>query len=289
MKKIILSCAVAFVAIFAACSDDDLLPTDMVNGTTAVGFADSVESFSYFEDEGQIERQLPVVLLANDGEPLTEDLTVGYEIDPSSTASAGTEFQFTNTTGTVTIPAGSTFVNLPILINTGSFNATQATRLVLNLKPQSDDVIAASSNAQIVINFVGCISVIQEGAYTATVQPGSSHVVGNTFQTTITMTGINSFTTSQTSPYVPGSNYQAGLPNYGFEFNDVCGDLTLSPGQTLFNYYTNPVTGVAFTSADGVLNGQQGKVIDANSFVLTHRIVVGTTIYTMYVKYSKNS
>lgn len=288
MKKIILTCAVAITAFFTACSDGNLLPTDETHGPTVVGFANSFESYSYFSDEGQVQKEVIVQLVANNGKELKSDLTVAYEIDPSSTAVEGTEFEFVNNTGSVTIPAGSSFVTFPILVNTGSFNATQATQLVLKLAPQQSDVVAAANLQTVVINFVGCISTIQTGAYTAVVQPGSSASVGGTFQCQVLATPtVNTFKISQTAPFVPGSNYTTAVSDYGFTFNDVCGELSVNQ-QTLFNYYSNIVSGVAATTPDGVLTGQQGMVTSPSTFVLYHRVASASTVYNMYVKYTKN-
>ena len=272
MKKIFIA---AFIALtLSACNDDDRLANDDLRGDKIAGFASASQSASYFTDEGQIPMDVPVVLLGlGNGEAPSQPIELTYEIDASSTAVEGGEYSFGDTSRKVTIAAGSTFAKIPLLINTGDLNPTAATKLVLNLKSSVSGTVVLETSKQITVNFVGCISSITPGAYNAVVNEGSSGTVGFQFPETITVAGVNTFKTARTYPYYPGPNYNSSLPSYGFVFEDICGDITIS-SQPMFNYYGgNPVSGT-------------GEVIDANSFKVSYEIG-GSSVAFGNVTYTK--
>lgn len=252
MKKIFIA---AFIALtLSACNDDDRLANDDLRGDKVAGFASASQSASYFTDQGQVPMDVPVVLLGlGDGQSPTQPIEVTYEIDASSTAVEGGEYSFADTSRKVTIQADSRFANIPLLINTGDLNPTSATKLVLNLTSASSGTVVLQTSRQITINFVGCISTIVPGNYTALVTSGTN--TGFTFATTVTAAGVNTFVTGHTFPYYPNSNYGV-RPRYGFIFEDVCGDIDI-PSQNLF------------TNAANIVQGS-GEVINANSFKVSY-------------------
>jgi hypothetical protein len=212
MKKILLIATLAF-SLFS-CNDEERLANDTRNeGPEIVGFNKSVENVAYFSNVGQKTLDVPVVMQGlGDGLAPVTPIAVSYEIDlANSTAVKGTEFDFADATGKVTIPAGGSFANIPLLINTGSFNATQKTELVLKLTSASSGVVGEQYKT-IKIVFVGCATAL-EGSYTAT---GPSRTV------TIVKVAPNVYRCSA----LPGFTTQ-----YWWEFSDVCGTLTMTDWQ----------------------------------------------------------
>lgn len=209
MKKLLLIST--FALVFFSCNEDRL-ETDVLNeGSEVVGFNKSVENVAYFSNEGQKPLNLPVVMQGlGDGLPPTAPITVSYQIDlANSTAVLGTEFNFANTTGKVTIPAGGSFANIPLLVNTGSFNPTQKTELVLKLT-SSDSGVISEMHKTIKIVFVGCATAL-EGNY----KYGTTNVV-----------------ITKIAPNVYRSTYLPTFASvYWFEFSDVCGLLTITDWQ----------------------------------------------------------
>lgn len=274
MKKIFIA---AFIALtLSACNDDDRLANDDNRGDKIAGFPQASQSASYFEDEGQVTLNVPVVLLGlGNGQAPSQPVELAYEIDTANTtAIEGGEYNFTDNSRRVTIPAGATFATIPLLINTGDLNATAATKLVLTLKPVSSGLVVHEGSKQITVNFVGCISAITPGNYTALVGAGSSGTVGFQFPETISVTGINTFKTLRTYPYYPGPNYNPSLPSFGFVFEDICGQISIS-SQPMFNYY-----------GGNVVSGT-GEVIDANSFKVSYQIVSASSTALANITYTK--
>jgi hypothetical protein len=282
MKKLLILSAL-MVGLFS-CSDDDRLFSDDLTGDKIIGFQRSLVNVTYFEDVGAVTIDLPVILVGlGNGHMPTSDIVVSYSVDTvNSTATEGTEFSFPGAGGQVTIPAGSDFANIPLSVNTGSLNATSATKLVLKLSSPDENIIVGEQYKQIVINFVGCLSQIQEGSYTATMGPEST-LGGGTYQDVITMTDTNTFKTLHTPPYL-GANEDPANIDYGFTFDDVCGEITV-PEMNLFDYYTNLVSGTPYTN--DILNNQQGVVVDENTFVIYLKVSGATTYYT-FITYTKN-
>ncbi len=265
MKKLLMLLIVAGAAF--SCTDDDLKPEGDFTGPKIVGFGNSFESVAYFEDEGVVGREFPVNIIGlGNGEVATEDIIVNYVIDTEgSTATEGTEFNFTDTSGQIVIPAGSTFGMFPLNVNTGNFNPTEKTQLILKLTSASGETVVGEQYNVLRIVFVGCQSQIATAAgtgYSLTVTNTTSGAV-RVFPgvETITLTDINTFATTTTGTWLLG---QLASPTQAFNFVDICGEITV-PSQNLGNFYSNLVRGY---SADGV----DGMVVDADNFYIDYEI-----------------
>lgn len=266
MKKLLILSVLA-LGMFS-CSDDERLITDDLTGDKIVGFQESLVNVTYFEDIGPVTIQVPVTIVGmGNGQLPTEDITVSYAVNTvESTATEGGEFNFANNTGTVTIPAGSDFALIPVIVNTGSLNPTSATALVLTLTSSDENIIVGQQYSEVTVNFVGCVSQIIEGSYTVTRGPGSTVGNGTTYQDVVTMTATNTFTSAHTPPYMGPAYENLGLPEYGFTFEDVCGDITM-PTQSLFDYYSNAVSG-------------SGQVTGPGTFTMSIAVSGATTYFT---------
>ena len=226
MKKILL---IAMISISLFSCNDDRLPTDTRNeGPEIVGFKNSVTNVAYFSNVGQKPLDVPVVMQGlGDGLLPVSPITVSYEVDlANSTATEGTEFNFADATGKITIPAGGTFAQIPILVNTGSLNATQRTELVLKLTSASSAVVGEQYKS-IKIVFVGCATALQ-GNYNTYLVVGAT----STFAGPATVVKI--------SPNVYRCSRLPGISSGGqpltFDFSDVCKDLEITEWQLEGSY-----------------------------------------------------
>lgn len=277
MKKIFIA---AFVALtLSACNDDDRLANDDLKGDRIAGFAQAIQSVSYFEDLGQVTVNVPVTLLGlGNGEAPSQPVEITYELDAAaSTAVEGVEYNFVDNTRKVTIPAGATFANIPLLVNTGDLNSSSATKVVINLTQASAGTVVLQSSKQVSVTFVGCLADLA-GTYTAVTVNAATGSTFTQVNQTITETGINSFITTNTGTFSPGQ-----APNQGFNFSVLCGEIDV-PSQGLFNgQYTNEVVGVPDSS------GADGHVIDANSFSIKYKANGGGGVYTTWTTtYTRN-
>ncbi|TQD34822.1 hypothetical protein [Haloflavibacter putidus] len=239
----------AFVAsIFASsCLVDDDVAREFDESPAVVGFKNDLAAENYFSDEGAVLTNYPVVLLGNggDGTYPTEDIVIAYEIDASSTATEGQEFDFTSNSGTLTIEAGSGFANFGIDINTGNLDPNVPTELILNLTEviQGEAVISSVNNT-LAITFVGCQSDVNEYTYNVTTTRLSDGALMGSDEENIMEIGVNNFKTESTGPYGVG-NYAGGDiggGDNGFTFIDICGQITVS-SQNLVGAYSNQVFG----------------------------------------------
>lgn len=286
MKKLLALALVMAAAI--SCTDDDLTqgPNLEPSAQFIVGFPEAAVSYSYFEDQGQVQREFPVVLIGgNFGNPSDQPLVVHYEIDPSSTATEGQEFNFVNNTGTVTIPAGSDFVQFPLLVNTCCLNLSEKTTLVVKLTSVTgvDGSVISANNSTFTVNFVGCQADLA-GTYTVSVLRESSNTTTTQTNQTITEVSTNYFKTQNTGTFNPGQ-----AADQGFFFNVLCGEITV-PSQGLFaGTYSNEVVGVPFDSGDYA--GLQGIVISPNQFKIRYKANAGgTTGYITWTStYTRNN
>ena len=275
MKKL-LTLALLSTA-FLACTDDDIrTEQNLASGPKIVGFNNSLVTVSYFEDLGPIEREFPVNLLGlGNGQTSSSDIVVSYEIDmAASTAEEGVEFDFVDSSGIITIPAGGTFGNFPINVNTGQLNTTEKTQLILNLVESTEGSVVGQQYSQLRITFVGCQSQLQ-GSYTAVI----STVAGTSTRTdeSITVVGVNRFKTTYVGRYSA-----ATFTPQGYQFVDICGEISV-PDQNL-GQYSNQVYGI-----DAYGTGVDGIVTSASTFEVKHNISFAAGDQTQNYVYTRNN
>lgn len=274
MKKF-LTLAIACAA-FISCTDDDIRTEHQLDsGPKVIGFSSSFESVAYFEDLGAVERNFPVNIIGTgNGQLSSSDITVSYEVDPSSTAVEGTEYDFVDTSGAVTIPAGSSFGMFPLLVNTGQLDPVQKTELVLNLTSSTGDTTVGAQYSTLRIVFVGCQTQIATagvpGSFSVLVErnDGASWSFGTE---TLTLVDINTIKTTTTGGWSAGTI----APDQGYNFIDICGDITVPVQGLCQGYYSNQVYGLTD-------DGTDGSVTDANNFEATYEITfsAGNRQYT---------
>ncbi len=272
-------------AAFVSCADDDLKPEGDFTGPKIVGFGTNFESVAYFEDEGVVPREFAVnVIGLGNGQVSNEPIVVNYVIDTeNSTAVEGTEFNFADTSGQITIPAGSTFGMFPLNVNTGNFNPTEKTQLILKLTSASGGTVVGQQYDTLKIVFVGCQSQIATAA-------GTGFTIKTTNLTTgavknwshvelVKLTDTNTFLTTTTGFWAVGQHYPG--QGQGYRFVDICGEITVS-SQNLFDGKAGNI--VRGYSADGV----DGKVVDADHFYVKYEITFAAGDQKFLAEYTKN-
>ena len=274
MKKLMSLLVVA--SAFLSCSDDDIkTEQDFSNGPKVVGFASALATVEYFSDEGVVMREFPMSLIGTgNGQTSDSDIVVSYEVDPASTAVEGVEYDFVDTSGNIVIPAGGTFGNFPINVNTGQLNPTMKTQLILNLISASAGSVVGQQYAQLRITFVGCQSQL-EGGYNVVI----TTVAGTSTRTNeiVSVVGVNSFQTRYVGRYALGTFTPAG-----YNFVDICGEIAV-PDQNL-GQYSNQVYGI-----DAYGTGVDGIVTSASTFEVKHNISFAAGDQTQNYVYTRNN
>ena len=271
MKKIILLTAIAFASFSCNKDDSNLDDANFINTPHVVGFSGKFETVAYFADEGAVSREFPVDLIGTGtGAPYNEDVTVTYSVDPASTAVEGQEYSFVDASRTVVIPAGGSFGMLPLTINTGQLNPTMKTQLIINLTAvDKDGFVIAEQQKQFKVIFVGCQSQL-EGIYTVVITRNDG-IVRTYPGETIDLVSVNYFKTRTTATYAPGTI----APDQGYNFTDICGDITVASQGLCQGYYSNTVRGLT-------TDGTDGFVTDNDHFQITYEVsfAAGPRTYT---------
>lgn len=274
MKKL-LTLALLSAALIG-CTDDDIRTEHQLDsGPKVIGFSSSFESVAYFEDLGAIERNFPINIIGTgNGQLSSSDITVTYEVDPTSTATEGVEYDFVDSSGMVTIPAGSSFGMFPLMVNTGQLDPVQKTELKLKLVSSSAGTTVGQQYSTLRIVFVGCQTQIATagvpGNFTVTVvrNDGASITFGSE---TVTLVDINTLKSTTTGTWAAGTI----APDQGYNFIDICGDITVPHQNLAQGYYSNEVYGLTD-------DGTDGSVTDADNFAATYEITfaAGNRQYT---------
>lgn len=251
MKKILALACLSLAVI--SCTDDDIRTEHQINsGQKVVGFVPTASSVNYFEDIGDVEHSFPLSLIGTNGETLASDITVSYEVDASSTAVEGVEYDLIDTSGTIVIPAGATYGEFPLTVHTGSFDPLQKTTLVLKLTGADNNSVAGEQFKTLTISFVGCKSNIVTGAlgstdsFTCVITRNDGASVTRTSEI-LTLVDVNYFKTSTTGTWAAGTI----APDQGYNFEDVCGDITVPLQNLAQAYYSNEVYGLTDDGTDG--------------------------------------
>jgi len=260
MKKI-LSLMIVIATAFA-CTDDDIrTEQDLASGPKVVGFTPNFQTVTYFADQGVVRRSFPLDLIGmGNGQYSNSDIEVSYVIDAASTASNGVEFNMVNNSGKIVIPAGSSFGEFVIDVNTGQLNPTSKTELILNLTTSSPGSIVGAQYSQLKIIFVGCLSQLAGNYQKVTTWNNGANSFTRTDEV-LTLVDINKFRTR----YVGNWNVGTFTPQ-GYQFVDICGEITVLD-QNL-GQYSNEVKGGV---EDNVPN--DGAVTSTTQFYTVYDVV----------------
>jgi len=263
-------------AAFTSCTDDDIrTEQNLSSGPKVVGFPSDIYPVPYFEDEGVVLRKFPLDLIGTgNGQYSSTDIEVQYEIDyVNSTAVEGVEFNFVDTTGKIVIPAGSTFGEYPLEVNTGNLSPDFKTVLVLKLTTSSPGSTVGAQYDTLKITFVGCLSELQGNYRVVITAGGASSTRTNEI---ISVSDINTFRTRYVGRYALG---QFTPP--GYTFIDICDEISLPKNQTLGGF-SNKVYGTSFYG-DGI----DGIVTSPTTFEVVHNIEFASGDQKQAYKYTR--
>lgn len=243
IKKICILFVLPLLCV--SCLVDDETETGLENNPYIVGFSSAVAAENYFADEGVVPAFYKINILGGtQGQVPTQDITISYTIDTAaSTAVEGQEFDFVSNTGNVVIPAGSTFTDFPLNINTGGFDSNVPTILRLILTATNDDgSVVSSLHDTLDITFVGCQADLDQYTYNVVTTRLTDNATVNNQAENIALTSVNNFRSETVGQYGPGAaSGDIGGEN-GYDFSVICGAVTV-PSQNLVNLYSNQVFG----------------------------------------------
>jgi len=256
MKTLKYIIIIIFLGVLNSCLVDDTTSFDLNDkGPNLAGFRDPSSSLSFVSDGSEYDFNIPVRIVGPTSMDLTNDITVTFDVDPTSTAIKGTHVRIDNPT--VTLTAADNYLGfLPITILTEGIIAPLAKAPILVLKAVTATGDPGVTNngkpINITLNY-GCFSNLA-GTYNAhlirTNADGSTTT--HDYVDEITQTGVGTYRTSEVAHYIGGLG--VGTPGYTFE--DVCNVITV-PMQDLLDYYSNDVYGHLPGSVDpatGVLH-----------------------------------
>lgn len=272
------------VAAAASCDVGDDEELNYGNGNFVAQFAASEVSGSFLQTGGlTYDYNVPVDLVGGNGLPINSDVIINFSVDTeASTAVEGVHFDFVNPVNTITITAGNTFALIPIKVHSGTLSPEAPAVIVLKIDSVSENVVKSFNNDHIKVVLNAFCDVDLSGTYNVSVVRESSGSVLNLSNEVITKTATNTFHTTSTATFTAGQ-----APDQGYNFRADC-DRLVVPSQNLFGIYSNEVVGVPMTTGPYV--GDQGHVIDANSFVIRYKANAGgaTGFITVTATYTKN-
>lgn len=288
LKKI--SLALFSIALLFSCVKDDV--EDFKSGPHIVGFKNSSSSYIYTgADVNPVQIAEPIDLIGGtDGTPSDSNITIQFSVDASSTAIPGTDYSIDVTGDKVTIPAGSDFTSLPMIINPVNLPGNTPKTIVINLtQVSSNNAVISDADKQITITIAKCESDLA-GDYSLQVTRIDNGAVYNYTTETITSTGnLGEYITSSTAEF--GDLALGGLddltadgaPRNGFLFKDICQTINI-PEQSLGDFYTNLVYVNPDEQNEVVLDPVTGLVVSITMTYTVERSVGDLKYKAVYTK-----
>lgn len=277
MKNIkLLFIALASSLLTVSCLVDDekaQLETDFASTSYVVGFLDNTSNTDFLTDGSTQVFKQPVDLIAAGVYGNTTPTDVTFSVDASSTAVAGTDYDFVNAGNSATIEANRELGTIDINVYTGNIDVDNPKILVLNLVSTSNGVIG-STYETVTITFSGiCVSDVA-GTFDI-VSVRSDGDTRNFFGEVITEIGPGTYLTQSTGQFSaqPGGFDLMAPPNNasrnGFVFTENCGVVTIASQPLGDTFGGNPVSGTGTVDGSGnmVLNITVGNF---DSFTVTY-------------------
>lgn len=240
-----------------SCVKDDV--ENFSEGPYIVGFKNAQGSYIYTDlDVNPVQISEPITLIGgSNGTTNPENITIPFSVDASSTAIAGTDYTITATGGSVTIPSGMDFVQLPITVNPAALPGNQPKTIVINLGQPNANTVVSDAKRSITITIAKCASDLS-GLYSLQVTRLDNSVVYNFPNEIITELSLGVYETSTTGPY--DDLTLDGCPRNGFIFNDVCQSIVINE-QSLGDCYSNLVFGNSDETNEVTLDPITGNVV----------------------------
>ncbi|WP_298896654.1 hypothetical protein [uncultured Psychroserpens sp.] len=235
IKFIVLTILAAQLVVSCSVDDDQQqLEADLANTPFVVGFNNSSAAPAFLTD-GQVNLYSEnIVLFGGEEFASTPSITVNFEVDQSSTAVAGTDYDFVSGSQSVTIEEDRDFAKLDINFYSDVIDVDNPKTLVLNITSASNGEVAASFRTlTITINGI-CFSDIG-GMYSVTTTYGYHDFLPdyNPQTTDIEIEALGDglyrvFDMSSglysSGPYAAA--YGTGPTSFDVEFTENCGEIS---------------------------------------------------------------
>ncbi|MCD2260501.1 hypothetical protein [Psychroserpens luteolus] len=235
IKFIVLTILAAQLVVSCSVDDDQQqLEADLANTPFVVGFNNSSAAPAFLTD-GQVNLYSEnIVLFGGEEFASTPSITVNFEVDQSSTAVAGTDYDFVSGSQSVTIEEDRDFAKLDINFYSDVIDVDNPKTLVLNITSASNGEVAASFRTlTITINGI-CFSDIG-GMYSMTTTYGYHDFLPNfnpnTIEIEIEALGDGLYRVFDMSgglysngPY--STAYGTGPTSFDVEFTENCGEIS---------------------------------------------------------------
>ncbi|MBR9914146.1 MAG: hypothetical protein GYB32_04865 [Algicola sp.] len=224
--------------LILSCSVDDepqQLETDFATTPYVVGFNNDSAAPSYVTDGSVNVFSENIILIGGQDFSNTPSFTVNFEVDPSSTAVAGTDYDFANSSQSITIPENRDFGTLDLNIYSENIDIDNPKVLVLNISSASNNAVVASAFQTLTITINGiCFSDIG-GMYSVTTTYGYHDFLPtfstHTMDVELVDLGDGQYSLTDMSgglytvgPYVAA--YGTGPTSFDVVITENCGDIS---------------------------------------------------------------
>ncbi|MFD0860797.1 hypothetical protein ACFQ1M_01145 [Sungkyunkwania multivorans] len=273
---------IAFISSLVAVSclvDDEPseLEKGFATGEYVAGFKNTTAETNFLTD-GQVGSfSLPVDLLAGQVFANTPQIDLTFEVDASSTAVEGVDFDFVSTSRVVSIPASRDFATIDFNIYTENIEPLAPKTIVIRLVNSSNGVISETQQTATIILGGICFSDVG-GTFNVSVERIETGATWNYTNEVISQIGEGLYLSGSTGQFGPqGSNDLTtfGAPRNGFVFEENCDMITIE-SQNLGNFFSNQVEG-------------SGTVDDAGNLTMTVTItpLFSDPVATYNIVYTK--
>jgi len=238
MKTIkILFVAIIGSLLSVSCLVDDEAPQQEFTQTPyAVGFKNVTQNSALFTTGDIEEIKVIVDVLGGMNNTSLPSQTIGFEIDPSSTAVLGTDYELVETGGSLLINEGADFGEITLKVNTGNIaTGNTPSTVVINLLSNSAGIISGAKQ-QVTVNIFGLCVSSMEGTYDNADVP--------TDVATVTALGNGAYSCSG----LPFLGFSGGTVPIEFEFLDVCDEITITSFELSDSYL---IEGSGLNNGDG--------------------------------------
>jgi len=238
MKKIkYILLAILSAQLMVSCNIDDdplQLEDDLANTPFVVGFNNDTAGPAFLTDGAVATYSENVVLFGGNDFSSNPSITVSFEVDPSSTAVAGTDYDIVGGSQSITIPENLEFGTLELNFYTDVIDVDNPKTLVLNITSATNGQVAdAFRTLTITINGI-CFSDIG-GMYSVTTTYGYHDFLPdfnpNTMNMEIEALGDGLYFVQDFSgglynggPYTAA--YGTGPTSMDVEFTENCGEIS---------------------------------------------------------------
>nr|WP_321230962.1 hypothetical protein [uncultured Psychroserpens sp.] len=229
--------------LMVSCNIDDdpqQLEADFATTPYVIGF-NNIESSPAFLTDGAVNMYSEnIVLFGGDNFSSNPSITISFEVDQTSTAVEGTDFDFVNDSQSLTIAENREFAPLDINFYSENINIDNPKVLILNITSADNNAVVGSQFQTLTININGiCFSNIG-GMYNVTTTYGYHDFLPDfsthNMDVEIEALGDGQYNVVDFSgglytvgPYVGA--YGTGPTSFDVEFTENCGDISWD-GQT---------------------------------------------------------